>query len=105
MHSLRERLPADLLEAPRGLDLRAVPRRVDLGEAILSRHIQEPPMKYMLCRGNSLADVITKTCVLENVQGVESVEISLNREVLVSTELRHSLIREEIKKLEKDRVT
>jgi hypothetical protein len=42
--------------------------------------------------------------VLEKVQGVESVTISLNREeVLVSTDLRHSLIREQIKKLEKDR--
>jgi hypothetical protein len=30
VHSLRERLPADLLEAPRGPDLRAVPGRVDL---------------------------------------------------------------------------
>jgi copper chaperone CopZ len=48
--------------------------------------------------------VITKTRVLENVQGVESVTISLDREVLVSTGLRHSLIMEEIKKLEKDRV-
>jgi Protein of unknown function (DUF2867) len=30
VHSLRERLPADLLEAPRGPDLRAVPGRVEL---------------------------------------------------------------------------
>jgi copper chaperone CopZ len=51
-----------------------------------------------------LADMITKTRALENVQGVESVEISLNREVLVSTDLRHSLIREEIMKLEKNRM-
>jgi hypothetical protein len=50
-----------------------------------------------------LADVITKTFVLEKVQGVESVMISLNGEVLVLTDLRHFLIREQIKKLEKDR--
>jgi hypothetical protein len=31
VHSLRERLPADLLEAPRGPDLRAVPARADAG--------------------------------------------------------------------------
>jgi hypothetical protein len=31
VHSLRERLPADLLEAPRGPDLRAVPGRVEVG--------------------------------------------------------------------------
>lgn len=79
-------------------------RRI-MGEAALLRNIQEPPMKYVLCRENSLADMITNTRALENVEGVKSVEISLNREVLVSTHLRHSLIREEImKKMEKNRV-
>lgn len=53
----------------------------------------------------TLADMITNTPALGNVEGVKSVEISLNREVLVSTHLRHSLIREEImKKMEKNRV-
>ena len=75
-----------------------------MGEATQIHHTLEPPMKHVLCRANSLADVITKTRVLENVQGVESVTISLDREVLVSTELRHSLIMEEIRKLEKVRV-
>jgi DNA-binding Lrp family transcriptional regulator len=75
-----------------------------MGEAAQIHHTLEPPMKHVLCRASSLADVITKTPVLENVQGVESVTISLDREVLVSTDLRHSLIREEIRKLEKVRV-
>jgi DNA-binding Lrp family transcriptional regulator len=74
-----------------------------MGETAQTRHILEPPMKYVLCKASSLADLITKTRALENVQGVESVTISLNREVPVSTDLRHSLIREEIRKLEKDR--
>jgi hypothetical protein len=79
-------------------------RRI-MGEAALLRNIQKPPMKYVLCRENSLADMITNTPALENIEGVKSVEISLNREVLVSTRLRHSLIREEImKKMEKNRV-
>jgi hypothetical protein len=79
-------------------------RRI-MGEAALLRNIQEPPMKYVLCRENSLADMITNTRGLENVGRVKSVEISLNQEVLVSTHLRHSLIREEImKKMEKNRV-
>ncbi len=60
----------------------------------------EPPMKHILCRASSLADVITRTSVLEKVQGVESVTISLDPEVLVSTDLRHSLIREKIRRLE-----
>jgi hypothetical protein len=51
-----------------------------------------------------LADLITKTRALENVQRVESVTISLNRETLVSTDLRHSLIREEIRKLKKNQM-
>jgi copper chaperone CopZ len=51
-----------------------------------------------------LADLITKTRTLENVQGVESVTISLNREMLVSIDLRHSLIREEIRKLKKNQI-
>jgi hypothetical protein len=38
--------------------------------------------------------------LLEKVQGVESVNLSLDREMLISTELRHSLIREEIRKFE-----
>jgi copper chaperone CopZ len=61
-------------------------------------------MKYVLCRENSLAVIITNTRALENVEGVKSVEISLNREVLVSTHLRHSLIREEIRKLKKNQM-
>jgi hypothetical protein len=52
-----------------------------MSEAALLRNIQEPLMKYVLCRENSLADMITNTRALENVEGVKSVEISLNREV------------------------
>jgi DNA-binding Lrp family transcriptional regulator len=75
-----------------------------MGEAAQIRHTLEPPMKYVLCKASSLADLITKTRALENVQGVESVTISLNREMLVSTDLRHSLIREEIRKLKKNQM-
>ena len=45
-------------------------RRI-MGEAALLRHIQEPPMKYVLCRENSLADMITNTRALENIEGVQ----------------------------------
>jgi hypothetical protein len=75
-----------------------------MGETAQTRHILEPPMKHVLYKASSLADVITKTRALENVQGVESVTISLNREVLVSTDFRHSLIRGEIRKLKKNRI-
>ena len=75
-----------------------------MGEATQIHHTLEPPIKYVLCKASSLADLISKTRALENVQGVESVTISLNRETLVSTELRHSLIREEIRKLKKNQM-
>lgn len=78
-------------------------RRI-MGEAALLRHLQEPPMKYVLCRADSLAGVTAKIRALEKVQGVGSVELSLNREVMVSTSLRHSLVREKIVKLEKERM-
>jgi DNA-binding Lrp family transcriptional regulator len=75
-----------------------------MGETAQIRHTLEPPMKYVLCKASSLADLITKTRALENVQRVESVTISLNREMLVSTDLRHSLIREQIRKLKKNQM-
>ena len=78
-------------------------RRI-MGESAQTHHTLEPPMKHVLCRASSLAEVITKTRALENVQGIKYVTISLNREVLVSTDLRHSLIRQEIMKLEKNRM-
>jgi DNA-binding Lrp family transcriptional regulator len=74
-------------------------RRI-MGETALRHETEEPPIKHVLCRGHSLTDVTAKTRALKNVQGVESVTISLKREVLVSADLRHSLIREEIRKLQ-----
>lgn len=70
-------------------------------ETTLLRHIPEPPIKYILCRADSLAGMTAKIRMLEGVHGIESATISLNREVLVSTGLRHSLIREKISELEK----
>ncbi len=78
-------------------------RRV-MGESAQTHHTLEPPMKHVLCRASSLAEVITKTRAMENVRGIKYVTISLNREVLVSTDLRHSLISEEIMKLERNRM-
>ena len=79
-------------------------RRI-MGEAEQLHYAVEPPVKHVLCRASSLPEVMRKTRMLEKVRGVESVTLSLDREMLVSTDLRHSLIREEIRKLEKDRMT
>lgn len=72
-------------------------------EAEQLHYAVDPPIKHVLCRASSLPEVLSKTRMLENVQGVESVTLSLDREMLVSMDLRHSLIREEIRKLEKAR--
>jgi DNA-binding transcriptional ArsR family regulator len=78
-------------------------RRI-MGESAQTHHTFKPSMKHVLYRASSLAEVITKTRALENVQGIKYVTISLNREVLVSTDLRHSLIREKLMKLERNRM-
>ena len=75
-------------------------RRI-MSEAEQLHYAIDPPVKHVLCRASSLPEVMSKTRVLGNVQGVESVTLSLDREMLVSTDLRHSLIREEIRKLGK----
>jgi DNA-binding Lrp family transcriptional regulator len=75
--------------------------RTIMGEAEQLHYAVDPPVKHVLCRAGSLPEVMSKTRVLEKVQGVESASLSLDREMLVSTDLRHSLIREEIRKLEK----
>ncbi len=75
-----------------------------LDEAALLRSIQDPPMKYVLCKAHSLAGVTAKIRALENVQGLKSATLSLNREILISTSLRHSLIREKIEKFEKEKL-
>jgi hypothetical protein len=68
-----------------------------LGEALLVGDTQEPPMKYLLCRANDLSDVTNRTRAAKKLPGVESVEVSLNRELLVNRDFIHSLIQEEIK--------
>jgi hypothetical protein len=62
-------------------------------------------MKYVLYKANSLAGVTAKIRALENLQEVKSATLSLNLEVLISAELRHTLIGEKIRKLERERIT
>ncbi|MBO0888933.1 winged helix-turn-helix domain-containing protein, partial [Candidatus Bathyarchaeota archaeon] len=70
--------------------------REALGEAFLVGDTHDPPMKYLLCRANDLSDVTSRTQAARKLPGVESVEVTLNRELLVSTDLVHQLIREKI---------
>ena len=77
-------------------------RRV-LGEAFLVGDTHQPPMKYLLCRASDLADVTSRTQAARKIPGVESVEVTLNRELLVATDLVHSLVREKIREWEDTR--
>ncbi|HZD13120.1 MAG TPA: winged helix-turn-helix domain-containing protein, partial [Candidatus Binatus sp.] len=61
----------------------------------------KPPMKYLLCRGNDLADVTSRTRRALKLPGVESVRVTLNRELMANNQFVHSLIREEMNSLER----
>jgi DNA-binding Lrp family transcriptional regulator len=74
-----------------------------MGDIFLVNETQEPPAKYLLCRGSDLGDVTEKTHALSKVPGVETVNVTLNREQLFATELLHSLVREKIRAWEDSR--
>ena len=78
-------------------------RRI-MGQAVLLHNTQEPPIKYLLCWGSDLSDVTTKTRALQGLPGVESATISLNKELLISTDFEHWLIHKEISRLKKARM-
>ena len=77
-------------------------RRV-LGEALVVSETSEPPHKYLLCRADDLAEVTVRTQAVRKLPGVDNVEVTLNRELLVGTDFVHSLIRGRIKELERRR--
>ncbi len=74
-------------------------RRV-IGDAVLIRQAKNPPMKYLLCRGNDLGEVTTKIQIIGKLPGVESAFITLNREMLFATDFMHSLVRDRIQQSE-----
>ena len=74
-------------------DLRQV-----LGEAFLISNTEQPPMKYLLCRANDLSDVTSRTQAARELPGVESVELTINRELFVGRDFLHAQIREMIRK-------
>ena len=67
-----------------------------IGDAILVDAPREPPIKYLFCRSVDLSEVTSKTKALGRLKGVDAVEVTLNRELLVNTKLLHSLIRKRI---------
>ena len=69
-----------------------------LGDAVLVDAPREPPIRYLFCRARNLAEVNSKARALGKLKGVEAVELTLNRELMVNTKLFHSLIRKHTRK-------
>jgi len=68
-----------------------------VGQVFLINQAQDPPLKYMLCRGADLGDVTIKTNLLKKISGVDSVYVTLNREILIGTDFMHSLVGEHLR--------
>ena len=77
-------------------------RRV-LGEFFVVSETSEPPIKYLLCRADDLAEVTIKMLAVKKLTGVDNVEVTLNRELLVGTGFVHSLVRGKIRQQEGER--
>lgn len=77
-------------------------RRV-LGEAFLISSTHEPPMKYLLCRADNLSDVTSKTQAARKLPDVDSVELTLNRELLVARDFLHAQIRDKVREWQDSR--
>src|SRR5213593_3762405 len=75
-----------------------------LGEAFVVGETSEPPLKYLLCRADDLAEVTVRTQAVRKLPGVNNVEVTLNKELLVGKEFVHSPIRRKIREWESERV-
>lgn len=68
-----------------------------LGDTKLIGGSDDPEMKYLLCRANDLADVTRRTREAEKLPGVETVRVTLNRELMPGNAFVQSLVRERIR--------
>src|SRR5207248_7520711 len=69
-----------------------------IGDAVLIHETKDPRRLYLFCRAENLGELTATTHALERLPGVNSVQLSLNREMLMATDYVHGLIREEISK-------
>ena len=67
-----------------------------IGDAVLVHETAEPPRKYLFCRAKSLGDMRERMTALDRLPSVSSVEVTLNREMLLGTPYVHRLVRERI---------
>ena len=69
-----------------------------LGDVFLINELQDPPARFLLCRGIDLGDVTTRIARVGKLPGIASVNVSLNREIILSPDLLRRLVRERIEK-------
>ncbi len=74
-----------------------------LVDSTLIHQTRKPPMKMLLCRSSDLSELTTKIIALRKLADMESVIVSLNREVLFASRFIHRIVRERIMELEKPR--
>ena len=67
-----------------------------MGDSFLVNETHVPPMRYFLCHDKDFGSATSKTQILRKLPKVESVVVSLNREMLIGTKLTHDLVREKI---------
>jgi len=70
--------------------------RHTIADVVLIHETQDPPLKYLLCRANNLGELTATTHALELRPDVSSVDLSLNREMIIGTEFVHRLVQERI---------
>jgi DNA-binding Lrp family transcriptional regulator len=70
--------------------------RRHLGDCVVIRSFDDPPLKYLIGRADDLGDALRRTKALRGEEGVMHVEITLNREVWVNTDMMRAAIDEKI---------
>ena len=79
------------------VDYRAVYGTVQLGLGLGASLVYS----YFLSRADALADATVRTQAVRKLSGVDSVEVTLNKELLMGKEFVHSLIRGKIRERER----
>ena len=71
--------------------------RKHLGDCVVIRSFEEPPLQYLMGRADDLGDALARTKGLRGEPGIGSAEITLNREVWVNTAMMRAAIDERIR--------
>ena len=68
-----------------------------LGDVVLIHETAVPARMYLFCRADNLGELTSRTHAVEKIPGVSSVQLSLNREMVMNTAFVHDLVRERLR--------